>query len=315
MGSSVSQTTNTGVYGAPPADLVDVADKAVQFSPLLPGSAALEAARPASFDGMVLLAPPGTLERRAIIALALKALKPDAPLTVLALKDKGGLRIAKELKAFGCDVGEDSRKHFRICQTLRPESFDREAREAIATAIAEGGPRRDEALGLWTQPGVFSWDRLDPGSALLIEHLPKLSGKVADLGCGIGALSIAVLAASPKVESIAMVDIDRRAVEAARQNVTDPRATVQWADVRGGQSLPQKLDFVVMNPPFHDGGTEDKALGQGFIRQAADMLKPGGFLWLTANRHLPYEEVLKPIFKLVTLKAESGGYKIFEARK
>jgi 16S rRNA (guanine1207-N2)-methyltransferase len=305
----------TGVYGAPPADLVDLPTGALQFSPLVPGSPALETAEPASLDRMVLLAPPGTLERRAIVALALKALKPGAALVVLAPKDKGGQRIAKELKGFGCTVGEESRKHFRICETLRPESFDRDAREALGAAIAEGGPREDPALGLWTQPGAFSFDRLDPGSALLIEQLPPLYGRVADLGCGIGTLALHVLATSPKVQSITLVDIDRRAVEAARRNVTDPRATVLWADVRAGKGLPDKLDFVVMNPPFHDAGTEDRGLGQGFIRQAADMLKPGGFLWLTANRHLPYEEVLKPIFKLVNLKAESGGYKIFEARK
>jgi len=30
---------------------------------------------------------------------------------------------------------------------------------------------------------------------------------------------------------------------------------------------------------------------------------------------LPYEAVLKPLFKQVTVVAEASGYKIFEARK
>ena len=34
----------------------------------------------------------------------------------------------------------------------------------------------------------------------------------------------------------------------------------------------QDLDFVVMNPPFHDGGTEDRSLGEAFIRRAAAVL-------------------------------------------
>lgn len=301
--------TIVGVHGAPPADLVAVPPDAVQFSPLVPGAASLEEAAPESLSGMTLLAPPGTLERRHIVALALRALRPGAPLTVLAPKDRGGLRIAKELKAFGCAVGVEARRHFRICEAGRPE-----APEGLGAAIAEGGARLDPALGLWTQPGVFSFDRIDPGSALLLEHLPAFHGRGADLGCGIGALSLPVLR-SVKVQHLTMIDIDRRAVAAARRNVEDGRATILWADIRQPDASLAGLDFVVTNPPFHDGGKEDRALGQAFIRRAADMLRPGGFLWMTANRHLPYEEVLKPLFKLVALKAESGGYKIFEARK
>ena len=75
------------------------------------------------------------------------------------------------------------------------------------------------------------------------------------------------------------------------------------------------LDFVVMNPPFHDSGIEDKALGQTFIQRAAAQLRSGGSCWLTANRHLPYEAILKPLFRRVTLVAEADGYKIYQAQK
>jgi 16S rRNA (guanine1207-N2)-methyltransferase len=75
------------------------------------------------------------------------------------------------------------------------------------------------------------------------------------------------------------------------------------------------LDFVVTNPPFHDGGAEDKRLGQAFIRQAAGMLGKGGVLWLVANRHLPYEAELNAAFKRVRMAADAGGYKVFEAVK
>ena len=48
---------------------------------------------------------------------------------------------------------------------------------------------------------------------------------------------------------------------------------------------------------------------------AAEALRTGGTLWLTANRHLPYEAVLKARFKRVRLVAEADGFKIFEAVK
>ena len=156
-------------------------------------------------------------------------------------------------------------------------------------------------------------DRPDPGSLLLISTLPPLSGQGADLGCGSGLLARAVLA-NPEVTGLDLIDVDRRAIAAARRNVEDPRARFHWADARSAPAL-EGLDFVVMNPPFHDGGAEDKRLGQDFIRRSFQILRKGRSLWLVANRHLPYEGVLTPIFATVTVKAEAGGFKVFEARK
>jgi 16S rRNA (guanine1207-N2)-methyltransferase len=301
-------TTRSGVYGTPPAELAEAPEGAAQFSPLIPGSERLEEQPEGSFNDMLVLAPPGTVERRYTAALALRALAPGGVLTILAPKDKGGSRIAKELKTFGCSVTETSRRHYRICTCERPSRLT-----GIDEALNEGGPRLDEALGLWTWPGVFSWNRLDPGSMLLEQNLPAFSGRGADFGCGIGILARTILA-SPTVEGLAMLDIDRRAVEMAARNIADSRAEMRWIDVRSGAGL-QGLNFVVMNPPFHDGGAEDQSLGQSFIRRAAEALRPGGVLWLVANRHLPYEGVLKPLFRRVTLKVEASGYKIYEALK
>jgi 16S rRNA (guanine1207-N2)-methyltransferase len=301
-------TTRSGVYGTPPAELAEAPEGAIQFSPLIPGSAKLEDQPEEALNDMFVLAPPGTVERRYTTALALRALAPGGTLTILAPKDKGGSRIAKELKAFGCSVSETSRRHYRICTCERPSHLT-----GVDEALAEGGPRLDEGLGLWTWPGVFSWNRLDPGSVLLEQSLPPLGGRGADFGCGIGVLARAILA-SPTVEHLAMLDIDRRAVEMAARNITDPRAEIRWVDVRSSTEF-TGLNFVVMNPPFHDGGAEDQSLGQSFIRRAAETLRPGGILWLVANRHLPYEGVLKPLFRRVTLKVEAGGYKIYEAMK
>lgn len=296
------------VYGAPPPALAEVAPGAVQVSPLSPGAAALEALASSTLDGAVIAAPPGTLERRYALAQLLRALKPGAPLTALAPKEKGGARLRKELEAFGCTVAETGRQHQRICETRRPETP-----VGLEAAIDAGAPRLAEALGFWTQPGVFSWDRLDPGSRQLVERLPPLSGHGADLGCGLGVLARAVLA-SARVTRLELVDLDRRAVEAARRNVEDPRAVFHWADARLAPPL-SALDFVVTNPPFHDIGIEDRDLGQGFIRRAHQLLRPGGVLWVVANRHLPYEAVLSGLFARVTARGEGAGFKVYEARK
>jgi 16S rRNA (guanine1207-N2)-methyltransferase len=291
------------VYGAPPPALAPVPRDAVQLSPLVLGGAPLEGAGP--FEAVTVLAPPGTLERRYAVALAWKALAPGGRLTVLAPKDKGGSRLKKELQTFGFTIEEWSKAHHRVCKVSGEPD-----RGAIAAAIAEGAPRMAASLGMWSQPGIFSWDRPDPGSLLLIKHLPPLAGAGADLGCGVGLLARAVLA-SPDVTRLLMIDIDRRAVEAARRNIEDARAEILWADATEVET--KGLDFVVMNPPFHDGGSEDRGLGVAFISAAARMLRTGGRLYLVANRHLPYEPALIARFPKVNLVVETGGYKVYEA--
>jgi 16S rRNA (guanine1207-N2)-methyltransferase len=297
------------VYGLPPRDLAEAAPRAVQCSPLIPGSVALTSFANGSLSSAVILAPASTVERRHVMALAIRALAEHAPLTVLAPNDKGGTRLAAELTAFGCDVEASHKSHHRIIRTRCP----REA-QGIEAAIEAGQPFLVPDLQMWSQPGLFSFDRIDPASALLLSHLPALKGRGADLGCGIGVLARAILL-SPAVTHLTLVDIDQRAVQAAARNVRADGVTLVWADVRTTRDIPTGLDFVVMNPPFHDGGAEDRALGPAFIAKAAATLRPGGTLWLTANRHLPYEPVLASLFKAVTQVDQANGYKIYEARR
>ncbi|WP_374545000.1 class I SAM-dependent methyltransferase [Rhodoblastus sp.] len=297
----------TNLFGAPPPELASAAPDARQFSPLAPGAEDLTAQPPGALDNLAMLAPPGAIERRRALALALRALAPGAPFLALAPKDKGGGRLAKELEELGCACQQSAKRHHRLCAVAAEGDS-----AAIEAAIHAGAPRFSESLGLWTQPGVFSWDRIDPGSALLIRHLPDFSGRGADFGCGVGLISHRILA-SPKVKSLLMVDVDRRAVELCSRNVDDPRVAILWADVRALTVGP--FDFIAMNPPFHEAGKETKELGRGFIASAAANLRPGGQCWLVANRHLPYEAALEQKFRSVAPIAAEGGYKVIEAIK
>ena len=281
---------------------------AVQTSPLIPGSAALEDLAPGSIETAMIYAPPGVVERRYTLALALRALTPGGRLDVMAPKDKGGSRLKKELQGFGLSFEEPAKAHHRRAIAVRPETVS-----GLDAAVTAGGPRRVAALDAWTQPGVFAWDRIDPGSALLLRHLPELAGSGADLGCGWGALARAVLV-SPKVTNLRLVDLDRRAIEASKRNIDDPRAAFDWADARLMDETGD-LDFVVANPPFHDGGAEDRRLGQASVRQPAGLVRRGGGPWVVANRHLPYENEITAAFKRMKPVADAGGYKVLEATR
>ena len=98
------------VYGAPLKELAALEPLATQVSPIIPGSQALEDFDEGSISALVMMAPPGTLERRYALAQALRALKPGGTITVMAAKDRGGARLAKELTGFGCAPQETAKR-------------------------------------------------------------------------------------------------------------------------------------------------------------------------------------------------------------
>ena len=216
------------LYGHFPADLADVPPRSQQVSPLIPGAAPLEGLAVASATSLVMLAPANTIERRAAMAWALRASAPGASLIVAAPNDRGGTRLKQELEAFGCAPTVEPRRHHRIATAQRPEVV-----VGLEAAIEAGAPRYLPELSIWSQPGLFNWDQIDPGSQLLMEHLPTLRGRGADLGCGTGVLARFIAAREgAALGPLTLIDIDGRALAMAQRNVAAPQVTTLWADVR-----------------------------------------------------------------------------------
>ncbi|ADO42057.1 class I SAM-dependent methyltransferase [Ketogulonicigenium vulgare] len=176
-------------------------------------------------------------------------------------------------------------------------------------------PVLSEFDGFVTSAGVFSDGAVDRGSALLAAALPeKLPARIADLGAGWGYLSQAILQREG-VKTVDLIEAEALALENARQNVTDARAKFTWADATQFKA-DKAYDAVVMNPPFHIGAKGEPALGRAFITAAQRILHPGGKLWMVANRHLPYEAILREQFHEVSeLPGGDGAFKLFYAAK
>ena len=165
-----------------------------------------------------------------------------------------------------------------------------------------------------TMPGVFSADGIDPASKLLADNIPvKFKGSVADLGAGWGYLA-SRLADRETVKSIHLVEADKRALDCATVNVQSEKAVFHWTDATSFK-LHDRVDNVVMNPPFHTERKADPELGKRFISAAARLLKPSGQLFLVANRHLPYETILSERFSHVQEGAGDSRFKTFVAAK
>ena len=166
--------------------------------------------------------------------------------------------------------------------------------------------------GWITAPGVFAEKGPDAASDLLAAALPEaMPGRVSDLGAGWGFLSAAVLGRAGVV-TVDLIEAERAALDCARLNVTDPRARFHWADATTWRP-DEPVDWVVMNPPFHQGRAGDPGLGQAFIAAAARMLTRSGTLLMVANRHLPYEATLADRFRSVTELGGTGAFKLIRA--
>ena len=229
--------------------------------------------------------------------------------TVLAAapNDSGGKRIPGLLREAGVAFDKTGKAKCVLCRVEQPG----------ALANLDTGPDYFRGgHGFFTAPGIFGWDRIDEGSRLLVEHFPaSFSGIGADFGCGYGYLTRAVLKRGSGLERLHAADADARAVEAVRRNTAGrPEVSAHWLDLTE-EELPEKVDFVVMNPPFHQARALDFEVGPALIAKAAATLRPGGVLWMVANRHLPYEEPLRREFNAHDKLVETDGFKIFRAVK
>lgn len=173
--------------------------------------------------------------------------------------------------------------------------------------------------GLYTRAGVFGGKGTDPGSRLLAAHLPAdLAGRGADVGAGYGYLSHALLSRKRAIAELHLFEGEKKALEAAERNLAGcagegkTRLHFHWADVTQGLPV-RNLDFVVMNPPFHAGRDAVPSLGRAFVRAALAALRPGGRLFLVANRNLPYENELEAGGGRLLEMREGGGYKVLAA--
>ncbi len=251
---------------------------------------------PNSFDLVLSHLPRVRAVQHALIRGAAWVLRPGGLFYFVAHKRagiKGAITYAREL--FGrCGVIRQ-KKGYHVAMTVKPEDpqflAPSPSDDYVTHAICLG----EENIELVSKPGVFAWDRLDDGTAVLVESMEIApDDRVLDLGCGTGLAGL--MAARKATEGqVVGVDADLRAVESTRR-------TLAANGVRNGEVLlsdcgsavfDREFDVVITNPPFHQGVGVDDQVGRQFVRDAARVLRPGGRLFLVANRFLRYQDLLR----------------------
>ena len=247
------------------------------------------------------------------LAQGLAAARPGVTVWAVAENDAGGRRLVEMAQELGVPADKEGKHHCTLIHMTAPEK----------PVFVHEIPEFYEPLpGFRATPGVFSAKALDEGSALLMEHLgTSLCGQVGEFGCGWGALVVPLLKDHPGIEKLLACEADARALANCRDNAARlspdqaEKLDTRWADLTDPAQVPESLDAVIMNPPFHRGAETDAGLGLQFIAAAARALKPGGRLLMVANRHLPYEAALAKGFDEVREIAARAGFKVIAARR
>lgn len=167
-------------------------------------------------------------------------------------------------------------------------------------------------LAFVTDAGVFSRDGLDRGTEVLLEALPALSGRVLDLGCGWGAVGVALGKKYPGLE-IVMADINRRAVELARRNLAGNGVRAEVVQGDGFAAVEGEFDAIVTNPPIRAG----KAVIYGLFSDARRYLKPDGALYIVIRKQQGAPSALKylrEIYAEAEVIERGSGFHVIRAR-
>ncbi|MCX5072279.1 methyltransferase [Streptomyces sp. NBC_00513] len=169
--------------------------------------------------------------------------------------------------------------------------------------------------------GIFCADRLDVGTRFFLQNIPTNTdgARVVDLGCGNGVVGTAVAVADPRAE-VVFTDESYQAVASAkatfRANVTHERDRADFLVGDGVAMLdPGSVDLILCNPPFHSHQATTDATALRMFAQSRKALRPGGELWVVANRHMGYHTHLKRLFGNSEVTASEPKFVVLRAVK
>ncbi|WP_089205727.1 class I SAM-dependent methyltransferase [Streptosporangium subroseum] len=141
----------------------------------------------------------------------------------------------------------------------------------------------DLHLKLETDSGMFSPERVDQGTRILLESVPPPppEGDLLDLGCGYGPIALTLASRAPRA-TVWAVDVNRRSVELCARNAR----TAALDKVRSlhVDEVPPEIRFSAIwsNPAIRIG----KAAMHQMLTRWLTRLTPDGVAYLVVQKHL-----------------------------
>lgn len=158
--------------------------------------------------------------------------------------------------------------------------------------------------------GVFSKDRVDYGSKLLIENYfkyGKKNKKILDVGCGYGLIGITI---SKIMESnVDMIDVNKRAIHLTSMNIKNIKVNAKAFESNVYENIKEKYDVIISNPPIRAG----KEIYMNIIVKSIEYLKEDGEFWFVMNKDQGAKstiEKIKNIYNVNVLEKSKGFFVI-----
>ncbi|MEZ4729781.1 MAG: methyltransferase [Caldilineaceae bacterium] len=265
------------------------------------------------YDTVLVYLPKGQLLTKLILQMVAPLLPPGGRLLLVG-QNNAGIRSCVALleETIGPTHKVDAARHCLLIQATmqkRAPAFDLEA-WGVSYQVAV----KHTSLTVENLPGVFSYGRLDEGTAFLLTTLTgSMTGRVLDFGCGAGVIGAALKFLAPKT-TLDLIDSNALALAATHRTLATNGLQANgiypshiFSDVH------TRYDWIVSNPPFHTGIQTDFQVVTTFFKQAVNYLEPGGRLRIVANRFLKYQPLLESNVGKCRILAENSKYRVYEA--
>lgn len=167
-----------------------------------------------------------------------------------------------------------------------------------------------------TDNGVFSKDRVDFGTNVLLNSLDDLNNfkSVLDVGCGVGVIGISIAKKYSNIK-VEMIDVNERAILLAKENIIKNNITnceCYLSDIYS--NVNKTFDMIISNPPIRAG----KTVVHGIASGAYDKLNQSGAFYAVVQKKQgadSFKKKLEEIYSTVEILTKDSGYIIFKACK
>jgi len=171
----------------------------------------------------------------------------------------------------------------------------------------------DKKFKFKTDNAVFSKDKIDFASDLLIKGILEediLEGKVLDVGCGYGTISVAVY---KETLDITMIDVNLRAMNLAKENLEINGAVAKVIESDAYENVEGKYNFIITNPPIRAG----KKKVHEILIGAYEYLEDDGVLYFVMNKKHGFDSAKKKLEELFDIQIlnRKDGFRVVRCNK